>query len=40
MSVGGLIAYKNIKMNNILYNNIISFIGIIAILITIWIVNE
>jgi peptidoglycan/LPS O-acetylase OafA/YrhL len=40
MSIGGLIAYQRIKIRNNIINNFLSFLGISAIIITVWIVNE
>ena len=40
MSIGGLLAYKNIKTNNKYISNSLSFIGVFAIMITVWLMNE
>ena len=40
MSVGGLIAYFNLKIQNSLINNILSTVSTIAILAAVWIIDE
>ena len=40
MSVGGLIAYLNIKIQNKLISNLLSLVSIIAIMTTVWIIDE
>ena len=40
MAIGGIIAYKKISITNKILTNLLSFTGLLAILITIWIINE
>lgn len=40
MSIGGLIAYRKIKISNINISNSISIVAITAILINVWIIDE
>lgn len=40
MSVGGLVAYLNLKIQSKMINNFLSLVSMIAILTTIWIMNE
>lgn len=40
MSIGGIIAFQNIKINTKYINEALSIIGTVGILVTVWIVNE
>jgi peptidoglycan/LPS O-acetylase OafA/YrhL len=40
MSVGGLVAYMNLKIQNKMINNLLSLISLIMIFITVWIIDE
>jgi len=40
MVIGGIIAYKNLEISNTVGRNLLSALGIIAILTTVWIIDE
>lgn len=40
MAIGGIIAYKNLEISNTVGRNLLSALGIIAILTTVWIIDE
>lgn len=40
MAIGGIIAYKNITISNKRINNILSVIGTLFILTSVWMINE
>lgn len=40
MSVGGIVAYLNLKVQNKMINNLLSMVSMVAILTTIWVMDE
>lgn len=40
MAIGGIIAYKKVSIKNKIVTNLLSLTGLLAISITVWIVNE
>ena len=40
MSIGGILAYLNFKISDMRINNVISLLGLIALLITVWTMDD
>lgn len=40
MAIGGLVAYFSLKIQNTKITNALSFVGTLAILVTVWIIDE
>ena len=40
MSIGGILAYLNLKINDKKINNVLSSVGLIALLIAVWIMDD